>query len=303
MVFWLSVTTGILALLSAALAVKLILIRKGIVEIRDKFGQRLQSDTNLLIDVSTRDRKVRDLAEDLNRQLTVLRKEHNRYETGDRELKEAVTNISHDLRTPLTSICGYLELLRDEEVSPAGREYLSAVEERTGALKSLTEELFRYTIVTGETEELIREAVDVGRVLEGSLGAYYAVLKQKGITPEIKIPENKVERLLNENALSRVFGNILSNAVKYSDGDLTVKLTEEGTVSFSNHAAGLTDVQAARLFDRFYTVNTARKSTGLGLSIARNLTEKMGGEITAECKDGVLTVRVYFSTAPGFLSK
>ena len=126
MVFWLSVTTGILALLSAALAVKLILIRKGIVEIRDKFGQRLQSDTNVLIDVSTRDKKVRDLAEDLNRQLTVLRKEHNRYENGDRELKEAVTNISHDLRTPLTSICGYLELLRDEEVSLAGREYLSA---------------------------------------------------------------------------------------------------------------------------------------------------------------------------------
>ena len=208
MVFWLSVTTGILALISAALAVKLILIRKGIVEIRDKFGQRLQSDTNVLIDVSTRDKKVRDLAEDLNRQLTVLRKEHNRYENGDRELKEAVTNISHDLRTPLTSICGYLELLGDEEVSPAGREYLSAIEERTGALKSLTEELFRYTIVTGETEELSMEALDVGRVLEGSLGAYYAVLKQKGITPEIIMPENKVERLLNENALSRVFGNI-----------------------------------------------------------------------------------------------
>ena len=70
------------------------------------------------------------------------------------------------------------------------REYLSAIEERTGALKSLTEELFRYTIVTGETEELSREAVDVSRVLEGSLGAYYAVLKQKGITPEIKMPEN-----------------------------------------------------------------------------------------------------------------
>ena len=292
MVFWLSVTTGILALLSAALAVKLILIRKGIVEIRDKFGQRLQSGTNTLIDISTRDKKVRYLADDLNRQLTVLRKEHNRYETGDRELKEAITNISHDLRTPLTSIYGYLELLKDEEVSPSGREYLAAIKERTETLKSLTEELFRYTIVTGETEELSMETVDVGRVLESSIGAYYAVLKQNGITPKIEIPEIKVERLLNENALSRVFGNILSNAVKYSDGDLTVTMTASGTISFSNHAAGLTEVQAARLFDRFYTVNTARKSTGLGLSIARTLTEKMGGEITAEYRDGVLTVRV-----------
>ena len=290
----LSVTVGILAVAVCVLAVRLALVRKGISEIRDEMGERLKSDTNVLIDVSTRDKMVCGLADDLNEQLLIMRRERNRFEIGDRELKEAITSISHDLRTPLTSICGYLELLKDEEVSPAAREYILSVEERTHTLKSLTEELFRYTIITEENDELDMDSVDVGRILESSLGAYYAVLKQKGIAPVINMPENKVERLLNENALSRIFGNILSNAVKYSDGDLAVTLSEDGTVSFSNHAAGLTDVQAARLFDRFYTVNTARKSTGLGLSIAKTLTEKMGGEISASCSGGVLTVQVRF---------
>lgn len=95
-------------------------------------------------------------------------------------------------------------------------------------------------------------------------------------------------------ALRRVFGNILNNAVKYSDGDLQVTLTADGAVTFSNHASGLDQVQTERLFDRFYTVETARGSTGLGLSIAKLLTEEMGGVITATYEDGQLRIRVAF---------
>ena len=95
-------------------------------------------------------------------------------------------------------------------------------------------------------------------------------------------------------ALRRVFDNILSNAVKYSDGDLTVSLLPDGTVTFSNRAPSLSRVEAARLFDRFYTVEAARSSTGLGLSIARLLTEKMGGTITAEYEAGTLHIHAAF---------
>ena len=108
----------------------------------------------------------------------------------------------------------------------------------------------------------------------------------------VRLPERKVELMLNEDALRRVFENIISNAVKYTDGDLRVDMTADGMVTFSNHAAGLTELQAERLFDRFYTVNTARKSTGLGLAIARTLTEKMSMEIGAVCEDQILKVWV-----------
>ena len=104
------------------------------------------------------------------------------------------------------------------------------------------------------------------------------------------MPEQAVARQLDAAALRRVFDNILSNAVKYADGDLAVSLLPDGTATFSNSAPSLSRVQAERLFDRFYTVETARDATGLGLSIARLLVEKMGGVITASYENGRLHI-------------
>ncbi len=101
-------------------------------------------------------------------------------------------------------------------------------------------------------------------------------------------------RELDAAALRRIFDNILSNAAKYSDGDLVVRLMPDGAVTFTNSARSLNRVQAERLFDRFFTVETASGSTGLGLSIARLLTEKMGGSIDAAYSGGRLTIRVAF---------
>ena len=123
----------------------------------------------------------------------------------------------------------------------------------------------------------------------------YAALKQNHITPEISMTEQKVSRMLNRNALTRIFGNIISNAVKYSDGDLIISLRENGEITFSNHASRLDEIKTGRLFDRFYTVETASaESTGLGLSIAKVLTEQMGGKIAAEYEDGMIRVKINF---------
>lgn len=108
------------------------------------------------------------------------------------------------------------------------------------------------------------------------------------------MPEKAVVRQLNGAALRRVFDNILSNAVKYSDGDLAVWLQQDGTVTFSNSASSLDPTQVGRMFERFYTVETARNATGLGLSIARLLVERMNGTITADCKNGRLDIRAAF---------
>ena len=179
-------------------------------------------------------------------------------------------------------------IIRPEHI----KRYLDAIENRAQALKQLTEELFRYTIVISEAEEMTLQVLPLNGILESSISAYYSVLKQNHIVPEISIPDQQITGRVNENALSRVLGNILSNAVKYSDGDLKIVLSEDGDIRISNHASGLSEVQAERLFDRFYTVNTARKSTGLGLSIAKALMEKMGGTITADYRENVLEICV-----------
>lgn len=134
--------------------------------------------------------------------------------------------------------------------------------------------------------------VAVNSVLEESILGFYAALQERNITPNISMTENKVIREVNKAALSRIFSNLINNAIKYSDGDLDIMLTDSGEITFSNTASDLSEVEVERLFDHFYTVNTARNSTGLGLAIAKTLTEKMGGVISVGLKNEVLTVSV-----------
>jgi len=284
------VLTILLALLSAFLSVKVWLLRRSSKEIAEALSECLKTDTNSIITVSSRDKQVRRLVTELNKELKLLREEHHRFVQGDMELKNAVTNISHDLRTPLTAICGYLDMLKSEDKSPEAERYLEIIGERAESMKQLTEELFRYSVIMTSESEPKQEQVIVNDVLEESIAGYYSILSEKKISPEIDITYKKVIRILDRSALARVFSNLINNAVKYSDGDLSVRLSDDGTTVFSNHASQLTSVQVDKLFDRFYTVEAARNSTGLGLSIARTLIEKMGGTISASLENGVLSI-------------
>lgn len=285
---------GVLMIVIFVLILKLHWMRRSILEIMDAFQDRLAADTNTLIDISSRDPYVCQLAAAINDQLRLLRRQRHKYLHGDRELKEAVSNISHDLRTPLTTICGYMDLLQKEEKNENVVRYLSLIENRVEAMKQLTDELFRYSVILS-AGEMKRESVHVNGLLEESIAAFYGALTSRNIHPQISITDKRIEKELNREALSRVFGNILNNALKYSDGDLQITLRNDGMITFSNAASKLNNVQVGRLFDRFFTVESARNSSGLGLAIAKNLVEQMGGSIVASCHNGVLSITVQFN--------
>lgn len=287
---------GILLVVIVALLIKIYLLKKGAREIYDAFAERLVTDTNTLIDISTRDPHMLRLAAAINEQLRLLRKQRHKYLNGDRELKEAVTNISHDLRTPLTAICGYMDLLEGEEKSETVTRYLSLIANRTEALKQLTEELFRYSVILSTQEDMEMENVHVNGALEESIAGFYGALTERGMTPVISLTEKRIERKLNKEALSRVFSNILNNALKYSDGDLEIVLRDDGVILFSNSAYGLNEVQVGKLFDRFFTVEAARNSNGLGLSIAKTLVEQMGGRVSAQFSGQRLSIVIDFNS-------
>lgn len=293
--------TVLLAALSAAQALaillllwKTVLLRRSADALREGMQERLETDTNTLLSIPSRDRAMRRLASGLNAQLRLLRRERRRHQNGDRELKEAVANVSHDLRTPLTAICGYLDLLEGEEKSRAAERYLSLIRGRTDRLRELTEEFFRTSSLLAGQEPETLEDISLNQAVEEALAAWYGALAAKNITPEVDLPERPVIRRLDREALGRILGNILSNAVRYSPGDLRVVLSEDGTLAFSNAAPSLTPVLVQRLFDRYFTVETGRGGGGLGLAIARQLAERMGGGADAQYRDGVLTVRVQF---------
>lgn len=285
---------SLFALLLAAAIIKIIRLKKAAREISAAFADRLQTDTNTQIDISSRDKDMCRLASAINAQLRILRQEHLRYHQGDTELKNAVTNISHDLRTPLTAICGYLDMMQKTEISEQQARYLSIIKERTELMKQLTEELFRYSVIVSDDEKTETENVLINQVLEDSIMGYYAVLTEKGIHPDVNITDKQITAELNKEYLSRIFSNLLNNAVKYSDGDLDIILSDTGEITFSNTAKGLSAIDAEQLFDRFYTVEAAHHSTGLGLSIARTLVRRMGGTITAEYADSRLKIKIKF---------
>ena len=295
MEIWRILILGAPALCALVLGVRLYLLRRAIREAADELDEKLRTDTNTLISISSGDRAIRALAARMNRQLAALRRERLRLQNGDAELKTAVTNISHDLRTPLTAICGHIELLLQEPLPETAARRIEIIRERAEAMRDLTEDLFKYSVINASADDLRMAPVSLNDVLEQSIAGLYGALTARGIQPQIEMPNAPVVRALDEAALRRVFDNVIGNAARYSDGDLSVALAPDGEIRIVNSAANLTAVQAARLFDRFYTVNSARGGTGLGLSIAKGLTEKMGGEIGADVRAGRLCVRIRFS--------
>lgn len=285
----------IMAVIIIALFVKIHFLQKAAKEIDIAFTERLITDTNTLIDISSNDRYIRHLANTINKQLRILRAERHKFQQGDIELKDAITNISHDLRTPLTAICGYLDLLEKEEKSETVEQYIEIIKNRSEMMVSLTEELFRYSVILSTRNHIAREAIAINNVLEESIAAFYSGLSERNIIPNIKMPEEKIIRMLDRAALSRVFSNVMNNVVKYSDGDLDITLYKTGEIVFTNTASGLNEIQVGKLFDRFFTVEAGRKSTGLGLAIAKNLVEQMDGTIAARYDNNRLSISIVFS--------
>ena len=283
----------LLFFLNALWVLKILFMKKDLKGLAAQFRDYLNKETNSLLTIPTHDRHIRKIAAEINTGLRNLRGVRHKYMNGDRELKDAVTNISHDLRTPITAIYGYLDLLEHEEDVETVKFYIGQIQNRTDCLRQLTEELFRYSVIVSSWQGVCEEAV-LNRILEESLLACYGEFAQKGIEPEIEITEVPVHCRVDRPAFDRIVSNILSNVLKYSDGDLRVRLDADGTIRFTNSAKSLTPVMVERLFDRFYTIETGRNSTGLGLSIAKALTERIGGKIEADYTDGKLTISLRF---------
>ena len=289
---WVAVSI-VLAALCAALALKILLMKRATRQIAEEFTARMHDESDASIGSPDRDADLRRLVDVLNRELHAMRATERACGKSVTDLNRAVANLSHDLRTPLTAIGGYLTLLSETD-DPAEREqYLKVLGERTEVMRRLTEELLQYSVIVSKDREEETEELSLNTVLAESLAGAYPMLSERGITPEISLPAEHVMRRANRTELSRMFANLITNAVRYSDGDLSVALAANGDVTFENAASGLDPVLAGQLFDRFFTVETGTRGVGLGLSIVRTLAERMGGSAEAKYGDGRLAVTVH----------
>ena len=272
--------------------IKVSIMKNEIKNIGNSFSNILKLDTNNLITNNTNDKSLINLSKILNKNLKELRKLEIEYKNGNQELKSSITNISHDLRTPLTSIKCYLDLMNNDELNKKQKKYLKIIDTKVNDLTEFTEQLFNYSKSLDIEQEIKKDNVCINDVLEDSIASFYSLFKERNIIPNIDICKDKVIRLLNENNLRRIFENIISNAIKYSQQDFNVKMYNNGTIEFSNKTDKLDKVSVEKIFNRYYTVINAKKSNGIGLSIAKQLVDLSGGKIEAIYKNNNLIIKV-----------
>ena len=274
------------------LILKLCLIKHSIKEIEKSFTYILKADTNNIITISSSDKDIKNLTININENLTDLRKQTLQYKSGNQELKKIITNISHDLRTPLTTIRGYIDLIQQEELSDKQKKYLKIVEKKSNELTDLTKQLFEFSKIMDIDIELKKERCCINEILEETLVGYYNIFKEKNIVPKVSICSKKIYKTANRISIIRIFENILSNVSKYSTGDFKVIMNEDGIISFSNKANSLDATTVQKIFERYFSVENAKESTGIGLSIAKKLIELNDGTIKAEYKKGNLIIEI-----------
>ena len=269
-------------------------INISIKEIEDNLDIILNNDTNKLITISTNNKRLNRLTTTLNTSLRKIRRLEITYKNGNKELQESITNISHDLRTPLTAIKGYIDLIKKEKSKKKIVEYLKIIENKTEDLVILTEQLYDYSKSLDLKDKLKKEKVCINDILEDTILSYYALIKKKNLTPEINITTKRIYRKIDKNMAIRILENIISNTIKYTDEDIKITLLDNGKIIIKNKSHVLDNTTVNKMFDRYYTIESGSNTSGIGLSIAKQLVNINGGKITAKYSQGYLIVELEF---------
>lgn len=289
----------LLGILSLILIISLILYRRQVVKLCRQVTFIRNTDTKMLLTSDCGYRELIRLIDTMNELIYYYRESKIVYERQNRQLKNTITGLSHDIRTPLTSLNGYFQLLCETTDEEEKKKYMAIIRKRIDSLSAILEELFTYAKLQDNDMVIKTEEICFTEVIYSSLFAYYDDFEAANIKPELDLLEKDVLVNANRDALKRVIENIVKNS--FVHGNLYVGFKtyiEENRISFiaENNVINADDIDMSLIFERFYKADEARSnvSTGLGLSIAKALTEKMQGSIEAKLEDDIFSIKVTF---------
>ncbi|ELC8380653.1 GHKL domain-containing protein [Clostridium perfringens] len=251
--------------------------------------------------LSLPNKNIENLIVEINTLIDDKRKMENIYKEKDMELREAIANMSHDLRTPLTSIMGYVYLLNDDKLDKEERkEYLKIIEKRSLVLNDLITNFYGLSRIQADQYEIKFEPVNLELVLGEFIAAFYETLDYKFGEPEINIEEGLGPVLGDKQALNRIFTNLIENIIKHGEGEVKISLKKKNkyiVMEFSNKAEDLESKDVNRIFEKFFTKDRMRtgQNTGLGLAIVKLLVEKQGQKIEAKKVGNRLVINIIWS--------
>lgn len=263
-----------------------------------------EHDSNMMVTTQICFGGLGTLAENINELLLERRERKKEADQKEAEIAEVYTSLSHDIRTPLTSLDGYFQLLEESKEEDEKQRYLQIIQERIRSLKDMLEELFTYTKLQSGAYQMELEMCRLGRILKETIFSYYEEWLVQGIEPEISITEEEIEIEGNSPALRRIIQNLIKNGLDHGQKKIHIRLQQlqdQASLSFENLVQDPEVIEIAHVFDRFYKGDEARShtSTGLGLSIAKELTERMGGTIQARMQDKWFIVEIQFPLRSG----
>lgn len=261
---------------------------------------------NRRLTLSSPNKHMEELLYKINDYLEISQKENIKNLKREVEIRKEIENISHDLRTPLTSILGYLQLMKEDDTTPEEKiEYISIIEGKSKYLQHLIQTFYDMSRLEVNDYKLDMSKIDIHKKLMEQLLLFYNDFEEKNINVEINLGKEKVEIIGDEKAIERIFNNLIGNAIKYSISTFQVNLIktyDKVELVFKNdiynlnqnESYSLRDEDADELFKPFYMKDKSRpnQSSGLGLTVTKLLVESMNGSIKCKIKDNFIEFRV-----------
>jgi len=285
----------------AALFIVLFLLnRYNISNINKELKKLKNIKTNEQLKLVAPNKNIEQMIGEINFILEKSQNDRIAHEKSESELRKQIANISHDLRTPLTSILGYVQLIKDKSTSEEEKqEYLDIIEKRSKVLQNLITSFYDLSRLEANEYDLEFKKVNVESLLREIVAAFYNDFIDKGFEVEVDLQEKLPAIIADENAVIRIFTNIFQNALKHGNKTMSIcqrQVDGEIITTFSNRVEHFTQEDLEHVFDRFFTADRMRtgQNTGLGLTIVKKLTESMGHEVSASLEDEVFTIQVRF---------
>ena len=288
----------IFILLTFTFMIKLFLQKQQIENLKKQVDFIIERDTDIKLTSDSKD--IIGLTVSINRLMEKYQINGKSIEQSDVLFRETITSLSHDLRTPLATANGYIGLLKSENLTDKQMEYVEITSERIGNLKILLDQLFEFARIEADEIEFNLEHININNILRDVTASFYNEFERKNSIPIIDISDEPFIVWADKDALSRVFSNVLYNAIIHGDRDYTITSKKESSyfiITFSNHSSTITKEDIVHIFNKFYTNDKSRnkKTTGLGLSIAEKLVNKMNGEISANLKEEIFSIIIKFN--------
>lgn len=278
------------------LVTRLFSLKKEVKKITNQLQNYNTQQKNKKMDMALIDKDIENLGLEINKLIDLYVTEYRNRVHFEDEQRQVIANMSHDLRTPLTSVLGYIQMAEATDIpNDEKKELLLIAKNRAKRLEALLKDFFEVSVIESTDHHLKSERINLRNVAIDVLMTFYDRFDEKKLEPNIQIPDYDIIIISDKSAVTRVIENLISNTITHSEGNIVIRLEEKGSMArlvIKNDAHTLTETDVNQMFDRFYMADQSRlgNSTGLGLSIAKSFMKKMNGTITGQLNNGQLSI-------------